>query len=146
MYEAADSGQVTLVLGMLDQSSAFDVVDHQILLDRLAHAFILTGRGLDWIKFYLSSRSMNLSFNSNASSVTSAVCGTPQGSVLGPLFFLLYTAPLLPIIEEHGFNVHAYADDPQIHMHMSARRSHPILLLGVPIASRRSRVEWLRIA
>ena len=71
-YEAADSGQVTF-LGMLDQSSAFDVVDHQILLDRLEHAFELTGRVLDWIKSYLSFRSMYVFFNGNASSVTSVV-------------------------------------------------------------------------
>ena len=119
VYEATDSGQDTL-LGMLDQSSAilwsttsnadsaFDVVDHKILFDRLEHVFGLTGRVLDWIKSYLSSRSMYVFFNGHASSVTSVVCGIPQGSVLGPLFFLLYIAPLLPIIEEHGFKVHAY--------------------------------------
>ena len=126
VYEAADSGQVTL-LGMLDQSSAFDVVDHQILFNRLEHAFGLTGRVLDWIKSYLSSRSMYVFFNGNASSVTSVVCGIPQGSVLGPLFFLLYTAPLLPIIEEHGFKVHAYADDLQIYAHVSPKRSSDLV-------------------
>ena len=126
VYEAADSGQVTL-LGMLDQSSAFDVVDHQILFDRLEHVFGLTGRVLDWIKSYLSSRSMYVFFNGHASSVTSVVCGIPQGSVLGPLFFLLYTAPLLPIIEEHGFKVHAYADDLQIYAHVSPERSSDLV-------------------
>ena len=85
--------------------------DHQILFDRLKHAFGLTGRVLDWTKSYLSSRSMYVFFSGNASSVTFVVCGIPQGSILGPLIFLLYTAPLMPIIKEHGFNVHAYADD-----------------------------------
>ena len=117
VYAAADSGQVTL-LGMLDQSSAFDVVDHQILFERLGHTFGLTGKVMVWIKSYLSSRSMYVYFNGSASSVTSIACGLPQGSVLGPLFFLLYTAPLLPLIEKHGFKVHAYADDLQIYDHV----------------------------
>jgi len=117
VYAAADSGQVTL-LGMLDQSSAFDVVDHQILFERLGHTFGLTGKVMVWIKSYLSSRSMYVYFNGSASSVTSIACGLLQGSVLGPLFFLLYTAPLLPLIEKHGFKVHAYADDLQIYDHV----------------------------
>ena len=117
VYAVADSGQVTL-LGMLDQSSAFDVVDHQILFERLGHTFGLTGKVMVWIKSYLSSRSMYVYFNGNASSVISIACGLPQGSVLGPLFFLLYTAPLLPLIEKHGFKVYAYADDLQIYDHV----------------------------
>ena len=117
VYAAADLGQVTL-FGMLDQSSAFDVVNHQVLLERLSHTFGLTGKVMVWIKSYLSSRSMYLYFNGNASSVTSIACGLPQGSVLGPLFFLLYTAPLLPLIKQHCFKVRAYADDLQIHDHV----------------------------
>ena len=55
-YAAADGGQVTL-LGLLDQSAAFDCVDHRILCDRLKHNFGLTGSTLNCICSYLSDRS-----------------------------------------------------------------------------------------
>ena len=54
-YAAADAGKVTL-LGMLGQCSAFDVVDHGILLKRLQHGFGVTGMALKWIRSYLSGR------------------------------------------------------------------------------------------
>ena len=113
---AADSGQVTL-LGLLDQSAAFDMVDHDILLDRLEHSFGLTGHVLAWIRSYLKGQSQCVSFNGERSIVTPLICSLAQGSVLGPLYFLLYTAPILWIIEKRGFNIHAYADDLQIYDH-----------------------------
>ena len=119
---AADSGQVTL-LGLLDQSAAFDVVDHDILMERLEHSFGPTGHVLAWIRSYLIGRSQCVSFNGERSTITHLICGLAQGSVLGPLYFLLYTAPILRIVEERGFNIHAYADDLQIYVHGDPLRS-----------------------
>ena len=119
---AADSGQVTL-LGLLDQSAAFDVVDHDVLTKRLEHSFGVAGHVLAWIRSYLAGRSQCVSFNGERSTVTPLICGLAQGSVLGPLYFLLYTAPILRIVEELGFNIHAYADDLQIFSHGDPLRS-----------------------
>ena len=89
-YAAADAGKVTL-LGLLDQSSAFDVVDHDILLRRLLHGFGISGTALEWIKSYLLGRTQYVSYQGQ-SEVTAVLFGVPQGSVLGPLYFLLYTS------------------------------------------------------
>ena len=61
-YAAADGGRVTL-LGLLDQSAAFDSVDHRILCDRLKHNFGITGNTLNWICSYLSDRSQFVHYN-----------------------------------------------------------------------------------
>ena len=113
-YAAADNGKVTL-LGLLDQSSAFDCVDHEILCERLGHNFGFTGKALKWFKSYLTGRSQFVSFNGEQSKTTSVYYGVPQGSVLGSLFFLLYTADVFAIVEKHGLMSHGYADDLQIH-------------------------------
>ena len=113
VYEAADSGKLTL-LGLLDISAAFDTVDHQILLGRLRHSFGISGTVLDWIASYLTGRTQFVRFNGQSSKTIPVTSGAPQGSVLGPILFLTYTAE---VARKHGFNVHAYADDLQIYDH-----------------------------
>ena len=87
-YAASDSGKLTL-LGLLDQSAAFDVVDHEILLKRLEFSFGLSGCVLSWMRSYLTDRSQYIQYNGR-SEVTKVLFGVPQGSVLGPL---LYSTP-----------------------------------------------------
>ena len=79
---------------MLDLSAAFDCVDHEILLRRLHQNFGLDQLIVDWLKF-LSERQQIIKCHSDISSLCSLSFGVPQGSVLGPLLFLLYTAELL---------------------------------------------------
>jgi hypothetical protein len=113
---AADGGKLTL-LGMLDLSAAFDCVDHDILINRLEVSHGVRLLALDWIISYLRGRSQYVRYNGRTSSVSSIHCGVPQGSVLGPQFFSLYTVDVFSIITRHGFLVHGYADDLQIYDH-----------------------------
>jgi hypothetical protein len=116
IYRAADAGLVTL-LGLLDLSAAFDTVDHVILLARLQHRYGVTGLALRWIESYLTGRSQFVRFNGETSATTMVTSGVPQGSVLGPILFIAYSAEVIGIVEQHGFNVHAFADDLQVYGH-----------------------------
>jgi hypothetical protein len=102
---------------MLDMSAAFDTVDHEILIERLDKTHGVRGVVLQWLKSYLSDRVQTVVCGGNKSSVGSIIRGVPQGSVLGPSLFLLYTVDIQRIIQSHGLTDHAYADDNQIYFH-----------------------------
>ena len=91
---AADKGQVTL-LGLLDLSSAFDTIDHAILLERLQCSFGIADVALSWMRSYLTGRTQAVYFRGVLSTSRSVTTGIPQGSVLGPLNFILYAADIL---------------------------------------------------
>lgn len=110
---ALDAGDITM-LTLLDLSAAFDTVDHDILLRRLEISYGFGGVVLGWLRSYLDGRTQFVRRGRSISTPTVVVCGVPQGSVLGPLLFLLYTADLLRLIESHNLRPHAYADDTQI--------------------------------
>ena len=73
----------------LDFSKAFDTVDHDIFLSKLFH-YGIRGPAYDWFQSYLSDRSQYVTYNGVKSSTKSIKCGVPQGSILGPLLFLIY--------------------------------------------------------
>jgi len=100
---------------LLHLSAAFDTVDHDILVRRLEASYRLSGSVLQWFQTYLVGRRQYVRTGSSASSPTLIVCGVPQGSVLGPILFLLYTADLIPFIQSRGLLPHFYADDTQIY-------------------------------
>ena len=102
---AADRGQVTL-LGLLDLSAAFDTVDHDILIDRRHHAFRIQGAAQTWIESFITNRTQSVSFAGRLSSSSAVACGVPQGIVLGPVLFLLYTADVLNIVRRHRMGGH----------------------------------------
>jgi hypothetical protein len=108
-----DSGQLSL-LTLLDLSAAFDTIDHSILLKRLENTFGITNSALSWFQSYLSERFQQVSVNNTLSDPVLLSCGVPQGSVLGPVLFTLYTSPLSHIIQKHQVKHHFYADDTQL--------------------------------
>jgi hypothetical protein len=102
-------------LVMLDLSSAFDTVDHQLLFDRLENQFFIRGDALTLIKSYLCNRKFSVVINGFTGTSHDLKYGVPQGSILGPLFYLLYTREIEEIVQEHGLKVHVYADDCSIY-------------------------------
>ena len=102
------------VLVLPDLSSAFDTVDHGILLRRLEVSFGITGHALDWFRSYLTGRTQYTRLGTHRSPISFLTCNLPQGSVLGPVLFLLYLADLQDIIIKHSLGPHLYVDDTQI--------------------------------
>ena len=111
---AVDTGNIA-VLGLLDLSAAFDTVDHETLLHRLRSSYGIVGCAHDWFSSYLRCRTQFVSCGGSNSTATTVSCGVPQGSVLGPILFLLYTADLLQLIKDHDLSPHLFADDTQIY-------------------------------
>ena len=123
-------GSVT-ALTLLDLSAAIDTTDHTILLDRLNVYYGISELALGWFKSYLSGRTHSVKVGSKLSHPAALQYGVPQGSVLGPILFSLYTNPISSIIHSHSsINYHFYADDTQLYITLSpANFSHSLQTL-----------------
>ena len=104
---AFDRGEFSVGI-FLDLSKAFDTVNHIILFDKLEH-YGIRGLALDWIRSYFSNRKQYVEYNGHRSLRNEISCGVPQGSILGPLFFLLYINDINNV--SNLLNLILFADD-----------------------------------
>ena len=86
-------GKKCVLLVLLDLSAAFDTIDHSILLERLKSHIGLSGKAFAWFKSYIHGRKQSVLINDAVSRLWELIFGVPQGSVLGPLLFIIYTSP-----------------------------------------------------
>ena len=115
-----DDGDAALMV-MLDLSAAFDTVDHSALLARVERDLGIKGVVLDWLRSYLSDRTQYVAIGEERSQPSSLNVGVPQGSVMGPILFLLYILPLQRITDSFpGISRHSYADDIQLYCRLSS--------------------------
>ena len=104
-----------VLLALLDLSAAFDTVNHRLLLEILGGLGI-GGTALAWFTSYLSERQQKIKINDVMSEAQDLTCGVPQGSVLGPILFGVYTSSLGRLLRSENVNYHLYADDSQIYL------------------------------
>ena len=114
ILSSVDKGHISL-LSLLDVSAAFDTVDHSILLDRLSISFGLSGSAFDWMQSFIVGRTQTVHYCGSVSRCVVVHSGVAQGSVLGPLLYVVYTADIQRLVVSLGFGMHLYADDTQFH-------------------------------
>ena len=104
------------ILVLLDLSAAFDTIYHEKLIGILDTYCGIKGDPLKWFSSYLKDRVQSVQIGSTFSREQNLLFGVPQGSVLGPVLFTIYTTPLGKIIQRHGLTYHLYADDTQLYI------------------------------
>ena len=115
LFLSLDKGNIS-VLALIDFSSAFDTIDHPILVHRLYTDFGFTDTVLQWFSSYLTDRTYYVSLSNHCSAFAPVHKGFPQGSVRGPILFTMYIKPLSAIIDSHSIIHHSFADDLQLQM------------------------------
>ena len=105
-----DKGDIVISV-FLDLKKAFDTVDHIILLKKL-YAYGIRGHIIKWFESYLYDRSQYIIYNNEYSETHPIKCGVPQGSILGPLLFIIYVKDICNI-SNFLFNI-MYADDTSV--------------------------------
>ena len=121
----------------LDFSKAFDTINHEILLYKLANIGV-RGKALEWFRSYLSNRRQFVFLNEQASDFKNITCGVPQGSLLGPLLFIIYINDFHKSSNAMSFIL--FADDTNLFF----SHSDPNIIVDVINAELRKILEWIR--
>ena len=107
-----DVGKINCVV-FLDIRKAFDSINHEILLNKMNLNFGISGNALKWFDSYIKDREQQCIVNGQLSSSKKIICGVPQGSILGPLLFLLYINDMPDSLNNTTPSL--YADDSEIY-------------------------------
>ena len=110
ILHSLNSQKISLLL-LLDYSKAFDVIEHPIMIAKLKH-YGIKGTALKWFESYLSERKQFVTIDGTDSQPKNILHGVPQGSILGPLLFIIYINDLPNITNLAEFIL--YADDANI--------------------------------
>ena len=137
LFSCVNDGKTALAV-FVDLRKAFDTMNHNILLQKL-HLYGVRGNNLRWCKSYLGNRSQATLANGKLSCSRGLVCGVPQGSVLGPLFFILYINDMQSALMNR--NIQLYADDTVI----NATGSTPELAAGELQLALHSFAKWCKV-
>ena len=122
IYNAIDKGNKVQLM-LLDMSAAFDTISYEILLDRLEE-IVIADKALDLLKSYITNRTYRTLINDIQSDEFQLKYGVPQGSVLGPLLFLIYLRPLSLLISKYPqikFNI--FDDDIIIYLILTLKNN-----------------------
>lgn len=111
IYRSHDENEITVLI-LIDYSKAFDMINHEILLSILMYIGF-DDKALNLMRSYLADRSQAVAYNNRMSESLGIIKGVPQGSILGPLLFSIYTSFLHDTLKvcKH----HLYADDTQLY-------------------------------
>ena len=105
------SDKKVILMVQLDLSAAFDTVDHAVLIQLLQDKFGICGKALNFLKCYLTGRTFSVKIKHAGGGKYFLIYGVPQGSILGPLLFILYISDLPDIVDKYDISCHCYADD-----------------------------------
>ena len=114
ILKAADRSRFNLLI-LLELSSAFNLVDHNVLINKLYSRFGFEGLVSEWYKNYLNNRCYYVTNNNDRTNLFPFHNGVPQCPVIGPLLFDLYFSELKTIALKHCLSFHQYADDTQFY-------------------------------
>ena len=107
LLEALDKGS-ECVFVIIDLSAAFETLDHAILIQRLQHTFGISGTALAWLRSYLGHRYQTVVVGGERSTPQIRQYGVPQGSVVGPKLYSMYTVPLGRMLRGAELEHHLY--------------------------------------